>query len=87
MEKKVSYFKDLNQNQIDAEGKIVKKLKFKIPNSSTGRPRGIKLSKYIWYNIDDATKTLHLYIQQQIDNRNGENKYDNGKLLRNTTTE
>lgn len=74
MEKKVSYFKDLNKNQIDAEGKIVKKLKFKIPNSSTGRPRGIKLSKYIWYNIDDATKTLHLYIQQQIDNRNGENK-------------
>lgn len=44
---------------------IINPLKKLIPKAASGRSRGIKLPKYIVFKIDEVTKTLFLYIQEQ----------------------
>ncbi|MCQ2182145.1 MAG: hypothetical protein MJY89_01910 [Bacteroidales bacterium] len=62
----VIYKKDLDQKQTGNETNlIINPLKKLIPKAASGRSRGIKLPKYIVFKIDEVTKTLFLYIQEQ----------------------
>lgn len=65
----VHYIKDSDQDQIKHEQKnFIVPLKKMIPLAESGRPRGIKLPKYIFFTLD--SKTLYLYIREQTTSTN-----------------
>ena len=53
------------------DGNIIKPLIAKVPKARSGRTHALKLPKYISFTIDESTKTLHLYIQEQEGVRDG----------------
>lgn len=60
----VNYIKDSDHKQIDHEQKkFIDPLKKMVPLAESGRRRGIKLPKYIFFTLD--SKTLYLYIREQ----------------------
>lgn len=64
---KIVYRKTEQKGQEDYERKtFIEFLKARVPNSLSGRNRGIKLPKYITFNINESS-TLCLYIQKQKD--------------------
>lgn len=72
MATKVIYKKDGNKQQKDYEKNIIiGPIKKMVPKSQTGRSRGIKLPKYIVFKIDEVSKSLNLYIEEQDAKKDG----------------
>lgn len=68
-QKIVNYIKESDHKQVNYEQEtFIKPLKKMVTVADSGRPRGIKLPKYIFFNLD--SDTLHLYIQEQTTSTN-----------------
>ena len=73
---KISEFKKTKTQNIYESNNIIQPIKAKVPEADSGRTHSIKLPKYISFVIQETTRTLQIYIQEQ------EGICDGQKMLR-----
>lgn len=62
---KISEFKKTKNQNIYESNNIIQPIKAKVPEADSGRTHSIKLPKYISFVIQETTRTLQIYIQEQ----------------------